>query len=489
MANSTIGSSIGLTGTPREYTQLYKYSQQLQAAKQKAQQDKLDDIIKDVTIKSGEDLHRLEVEPMRIRTAEFIDRARQSIGQDDMSSFYDELTNYQSDLNLAKSRSVGFNNLEKTVREAAAGNKYIPKNTRQAASLMLNSATSADYIGVLNEAGVRRNAFFDYDDQGNVMTQSFDSYDINKAAKDLIAGNSVIIGRGPETYDPLTKTKIQPYIKGLPMDEAAAGEIRKMVGPDGTMVEPTLTASQIPGILLKNPALAAQYIDQYDLEDKSPEEIEQHFLETVVKPNVKLKESVQVTKKSGDINITNQQGTAGEYSFIGAPRSKLNFGGTDKNGNMIVNSIDSKYSVQLSVGGDLTFSFAPAGTMIDKESGETFKLTGGGDMKANYVHVLPYQEINGVKYVISEPVAKLLYTNKGKKVPYAAFVEGKSLDYTVQPNVTNPDYYTEFTTDILGGFATNAAQKGKAVSQSFAKGISELNKILVSLGAKPVNYR
>jgi hypothetical protein len=44
MANSTIGSSIGLTGTPREYTQLYKYNQQLQAAKQKAKQDNLDDI-------------------------------------------------------------------------------------------------------------------------------------------------------------------------------------------------------------------------------------------------------------------------------------------------------------------------------------------------------------------------------------------------------------------------------------------------------------
>jgi hypothetical protein len=491
MANSTIGSSIGLTGTPREYTQLYKYSQQLQAAKQKAQQDKLDDIIRDVTIKSGENLHRLEVEPMRIRTAEFIDRARQSIGQDDMSSFYDELTNYQSDLNLAKSRSVGFNSLEKTVREAAAGNKYIPKNTRQAASLMLNSATSADYIGVLNEAGVRRNAFFDYDDQGNVMTQSFDSYDINKAAKDLIAGNSVIIGQGKSVRDKYTGAVVTPKIMGLPYDDEQAKELRSkmFLNADGTVSNPTLTAKQIPSILLKNTALAAQYIDQYDLEDKSPEEIEQHFLETIVKPNVKLKESAQVTKKAGDINIVNQQGTAGEYSFMGAPRSKLNFGGTDKNGEMIVNSIDSKYSVQLSVGGDLTFSFAPAGTMIDKESGEPFKLTGGGEMKANYVHVLPYQEINGVKYVISEPVAKQLYTNKGKKVPYAAFVEGKSLDYTVQPNVTNPDYYTEFTTDILGGFATNAAQKGKAVSQSFAKGISELNKILVSLGAKPVNYR
>lgn len=215
MANTTLGSSIGLTGTPREYTQLYKYNQQLQAAKQKAQQDKLDDIIKTVTVKAGDDLHRLEVEPMRIRTAEFIDKARQYIGQDDMSGFYTELTNFQSDLNLAKSRSAGYNGLEKTVRDAAAGNKYVPKNTRQAASLMLNSATSADFIDAMNNAEVKRNAFFDYDEQGNVMTQSFDAYDVNKATKDLIAGNSVIIGRGPETYDPLTKTKIQPYVKGL----------------------------------------------------------------------------------------------------------------------------------------------------------------------------------------------------------------------------------------------------------------------------------
>ena len=76
MADGTLGglgSSIGLTATPREYTSLYKYSQQLRAQQEKAKQDKLDDIIKNVTVKAGENLHRLEVEPMRIRTAEFIE--------------------------------------------------------------------------------------------------------------------------------------------------------------------------------------------------------------------------------------------------------------------------------------------------------------------------------------------------------------------------------------------------------------------------------
>jgi hypothetical protein len=469
MANSTIGSSIGLTGTPREYTQLYKYNQQLQAAKQKAQQDKLDDIIRDVTIKSGENLHRLEVEPMRIRTAEFIDRARQSIGQDDMSSFYDELTNYQSDLNLAKSRSVGFNSLEKTVREAAAGNKYIPKNTRQAASLMLNSATSADYINVLNDAEVKRNAFFDYDDQGNVMTQSFDAYDINKATKDLINGNSVIIGRGPETYDPLTKTKIQPYIKGLPMDDTAADEIRKMVGPDGTMVEPTLTASQIPGILLKNTALAAQYIDQYDLEDKSPEEIEQHFLKTIVKPNVKLKESVQVTKKSGDTNIINQQGTAADYAFEGSSDTGLLFGVNNKSF-----TVDSPYSVPLAFG-ELQFRFTPKVTLINKNTSLPYGSAVSSKISVNYANVLPYEMKGNSKIVISNERVKALRA-QGKKVKYAAFIEGKTEFIGAEGEMTNPDFYTELNGAVKANIANVLATKGKAASAAWARGIADIDK-------------
>lgn len=481
MADGTLGglgSSIGLTATPREYTSLYKYSQQLRAQQEKAKQDKLDDIIKNVTVKAGENLHRLEVEPMRIRTAEFIDRARQYVGQDDMSGFYQELTNYQADLNMAKNRSKGYWDLEKTVKDAAAGNKYVPKNVRQAAGLMLNSATSADYINAMNENGIKRNAFFDYDDQGNVMTQSFDAYDINKAVKDLIAGNSVVIGRGKEVFDPYTKTKKQPYIKGIPYDDNQAAGVRNMIDENGFMVQPTLTAKEIPGKLLSNTALAAQYIDMYDLEDMTPDQIEQHFMETVVDPNIKLKEGVQTTKKSGDINITNTQGTAANYAFIGEAKKKLNFMEEGK-----LAQIDSQYSVQLAPGGEFIFQITPSGAMISKEDNVAYSLTQSSDLKANYIHVLPYREVNGVKYVISEAAAKKIY--KGK-VKYAPFVEGKMMDFTVQPNVTNADYYTEFTADILGGFANDAATKGKQASAAFAEGIRQLNKKLVSLGARPV---
>jgi len=330
MADGTLGglgSSIGLTATAKDYSSLYKYNQQLRAQQEKAKQDKLDDIIKNVTIKVGEqNLHDLEVGPMKIRVGEFVNKARQSIGQDDMSGFYEELASFQADLNNAKNRSKGYWGLETTVKEAAAGNKYVPKNVRQAARLMLNSASSADYINALAENGVQRNAFFDYDQQGHVMTQSFDTYDITKATKDLISGNSIIIGRGEEVYDPVTKTKIQPYIKGLPLDDAAAGEVRKMVGPDGVAVQPTLTAKQIPTILLQNPALAAQYIDTYDLEDMSPEEVENHFFENIVKPNVKLKESVQTTKQPGSTSVyVNTGATAGDYTFEGVQLQILIF--------------------------------------------------------------------------------------------------------------------------------------------------------------------
>jgi uncharacterized transporter YbjL len=76
MADGTLGglgSSIGLTATAKDYSSLYKYNQQLKAQQEKAKQDKLDDIIKNVTVKSSQsNLHPLEVEPMRIRTGEFV---------------------------------------------------------------------------------------------------------------------------------------------------------------------------------------------------------------------------------------------------------------------------------------------------------------------------------------------------------------------------------------------------------------------------------
>jgi hypothetical protein len=481
MADGTLGglgSSIGLTATAKDYSSLYKYNQQLKAQQEKAKQDKLDDIIKNVTVKAGEDLHRLEVEPMRIRTAAFIDKARQSVGQDDMSGFYDELTRFQADLNLAKSRSAGYNGLEKTVREAASGNKYVPKNVRQAAGLMLNSATSADYIGALNENGVRQNSFFDYDEQGNVMTQSFDAYDINKAVKDMIAGNSVVIGRSTEPYtDPNTKTTFFPRVMGIPIDDAEAAEVSKMVDGNGNLVRPMLTAKAIPSKLLNNTSLAAQYIDQYDLEDKTPEEIEQHFYENMVEPNVKRKETIQTAKPPGSLTINNNQGTAGDYTFEGSALPKLNFSISDGTTSQPFES-DSYYSVPLAVG-DLEFRFPPSGTIINKNTNMPTTSPASSKLSANYVHILPYEVENGVKFVISNKRVQKL-KSQGKKVKYSAFVEGKTSMFGVEREATNPDVYTEFTPAIRSNFAASAAGKSKAIGAAFAKGMITLDKQLAA---------
>jgi len=479
-----LGSSIGLTATAKDYSNLYRYSQMAKAQKAKAKDDKLDDILKHVTIKVAEsNLHDLEVNQMEIRTAQFIDKARQAIGQDDMGSFYKEFGSYQADLNNAKNRSQGYWGLEKTVREAASGNKYVPKNVRQAAGLMLNSASSADYINALTENGVKRNAFFDYDEQGHVMTQSFDAYDINKAAKDLISGNSVIIGRGPETYDPLTKTKIQPYIKGLPLDDVAAGEIKKMVGPDGYAVQPTLTAKQIPSILLKNPALAAQYIDQYNLEDKTPEEVEQHFFETVVKPNVELKESTQVSKAPGQTNIYNQPATPGDYTFEGGPASKLIFSYSMPKEWLIANpgkskyifTVDSPYSVSLAVGGNTTFRLQPSKNFINKATGKSMESPSSQPIDVNNVSVLPYEIKDDVKIVISNERVQAL-KSQGKKVEYSAFIEGKGQLVGVEGELTNADFYTEFTSSIRSNIANQSSVLGAKAKAALVKGFFKLDK-------------
>lgn len=76
---------------------------------------------------------------------------------------------------------------------------------------------------------------------------------------------------------------------GIPIDEEEASRVSKLVDGNGNLVRPMLTAKAIPSKLLNNTSLAAQYIDQYDLEDKTPEEIEQHFYENMVEPNVKGK--------------------------------------------------------------------------------------------------------------------------------------------------------------------------------------------------------
>jgi hypothetical protein len=145
---------------------------------------------------------------------------------DDVRGIDNEVTNMFADLNNAQNRSSDYWSLEKTVKEAAVGNKYVPKNVKQAARLMLNSASSADYIAALNENEVRRNNFLDYDDNGRVVTGSVDYYDINKAVKDLIAGNSVVIGESTEPYtDPNTKTTFFPRVMGIPIDDEEAQEL------------------------------------------------------------------------------------------------------------------------------------------------------------------------------------------------------------------------------------------------------------------------
>jgi hypothetical protein len=217
------------------------------------------------------------------------------------------------------------------------------------------------------------------------------------------------------------------------------------------------------------------------LEDKTSKEIEDHFYENMVEPNVKRKETIQTAKPPSSLTINNQPGTAAQYAFIGAPKAQLNFMEAGK-----LTRINSAYSVQLAPGNEFIFQIAPGGAMIAKEDNTAYSLVGSSGLKANYLHVLPYREVNGVKYVISEAAAKAIYAGK---VKYAPFVEGKMMDFTVQPNVSNPDYYTEFTTDILGGFAGDAATKGKQASAAFAEGIKQLNKKLVSLGAKPVSSR
>jgi len=483
MADGTLGglgSSIGLTATPKDYSSLYKYNQQLRAQQEKAKQDKLDDIIKNVTIKVGEqNLHDLEVGPMEIRVGEFVDRARQSIGKDDMSAFYKELASFQADLNNAKNRSKGYWGLETTVKEAAAGNKYVPKNVRQAAGLMLNSASSADYIAALNENEVRRNAFFDYDEQGHVMTQSFDAYDIPKAVKDMIAGNSVVIGESTEPYtDPNTKTTFFPRVMGIPIDDEEASRVSKLVDGNGNLVRPMLTAKAIPSKLLSNTSLAAQYIDQYDLEDKTPEEIEQHFYENMVEPNVKRKETIQTAKPPGSTSVyVNTGATAGDYTFEGSALPKLNFSISDGTTSQPFES-DSYYSVPLAVG-DLEFRFPPSGTIINKNTNTPTTSPASSKLSANYVHVLPYEIENGVKFVISNKRVQKL-KSQGKKVKYAAFVEGKTSMFGVEREATNPDVYTEFTPAIRSNFAASAAGKSKAIGAAFAKGMITLDKQLAA---------
>ena len=481
MADGTLGglgSSIGLTATAKDYSSLYKYNQQLKAQQEKAKQDKLDDIIKNVTVKSSQsNLHPLEVEPMRIRTGEFVQKIRRMAAADDVRGIDNEVTNMFADLNNAQNRSSDYWSLEKTVKEAAVGNKYVPKNVKQAARLMLNSASSADYIAALNENEVRRNNFLDYDDNGRVVTGSVDYYDINKAVKDLIAGNSVVIGRSTEPYtDPNTKTTFFPRVMGIPIDDAEAAEVSKMVDANGNLVRPMLTAKAIPSKLLNNTSLAAQYIDQYDLEDKTPEEIEQHFYENMVEPNVKRKETIQTAKPPGSTSVyVNTGAPAGDYTFEGGPATNLNFSYELADNTTFPFTVDAPYSVSLSMDGGLAFRLSPSKEFINKATGKPYTSTTSQPVDVNITNVLPYEVKGGVKVVIGNDRVKKL-KSEGKKVNYAAFIEGKGQLVGVEKELTNVDLYTELTPAIRSNIANQAAAKGKNVKAALMKGFLRIDK-------------
>jgi hypothetical protein len=471
-----LGSSIGLTATAKDYSNLYRYNQQAKAQKAKAKDDKLEDIIKLVTVKSSESkLHPLEVESMRIRTGEFVQNVRRMAAEDDIRGIDNEVTNMFADLNNAQNRSGDYWGLEKTVREAAAGNKYVPKNVREAARIMVGSESSADFISALNDNQVKRNNFLDYDDNGRVVTGSFDAYDITKKTKDLIAGNSVTIGRGPETYDAYTKTKFFPRIVGLPMDDAAAADVRKMVDPDGTMVNPILTAKQIPSIILSDEQVAAQYIDQYNLEEKTPEEIEQHFFETMVKPNVKIKEIIQTAKPPSSITVNNQPGTPGDYTFEGGPSTNLNFAYSMADNTKFNFQVDSPYSVSMALDGGLTFRINPSRNFINKATGKQYTSTSTQPIDINNVSVLPYEIKDGVKIVIGNDRVKQI-KDAGQKVQYSAFVEGKGQLIGAEKEITNADFYTELTPALRSNISNQAAVKGPKVKTALSKGFVRLDQ-------------
>jgi hypothetical protein len=241
-----------------------------------------------------------------------------------------------------------------------------------------------------------------------------------------------------------------------------------------------LTARKIPKTLLNNTDLAAQYIDQYDLEDKTPEEIEQHFYENMVEPNVKRKETIQTAKPPGSLTINNNQGTAAEYAFVGGPSPGLNFSVyDDKTKTKIAYNVDAIYSVPLAIG-DMEFMMNPSKYFVNKATRKQLGSTTIAPLVANNINVLPYElNADGVKVVISNDDVQEL-KNKGKKVKYAAFVEGKQKLMGVEPMLTNADYYTEFTPALRANFAKYAATKGKQASAAFAQGILRLEKEVVA---------
>jgi hypothetical protein len=129
--------------------------------------------------------------------------------------------------------------------------------------------------------------------------------------------------------------------------------------------------------------------------------------------------------------------------------------------------------------GDLEFRFPPSGTIINKNTNMPTTSPASSKLSANYVHILPYEIENGVKFVISNKRVQKL-KSQGKKVKYSAFVEGKTSMFGVEREATNPDVYTEFTPAIRSNFAASAAGKSKAIGAAFAKGMIKLDKQLAA---------
>ena len=466
MALEGIGLSIGLTGTPKEYTSLYKYRQQLDAAKRKASDDKIDDIVSQISVKYGDKLHKLEAEPMRIRTGKFINEALRLKQSQDMQGFYQAVADYETDLLQARNRSKTFFELQEMKREAAAGNKYLFKNQKQAADLILKSASTADYIQALKANGIQRNMLFDYADDGSIEFMTVDKYDLNKAAKNLIDGNKIVIGK-TEYPDPAKPGGIiREVAYGIPETEEEAKYLATLKDAAGNPITPKVTVPGVAKTLLENPAVAAQFIDEYNLEGKTPEEIEKEFIDKIVRPNNKIKEGVVKFSPPSSTTINVNTEKQKSYTFSGAQTS-VNVAATNDKGG-IANSVDSPYAIPFGSVKDISFRVLPSKSWVTAGTGKQMGSTSSSEIKLNYVSVLPYIEEGGVKRVATKGAS----SNQFGKVQYAPFAFGKLMRIGAEQEVTNTDYYRELSGDLETGFVNSVTDK--AGREAMQKSISRL---------------
>ena len=484
MALEGIGLSIGLTGTPKEYTSLYKYRQQLDAAKRKASDDKIDDIVSQVSVKYGDKLHKLEAEPMRIRTGKFINEALRLKQSQDMQGFYQAVADYETDLLQARNRSKTFFELQEMKREAATGNKYLFKNQKEAADLILKSASTADYIQALKANGIQRNMLFDYADDGSIEFMTVDKYDLNKAAKNLIDGNKIVIGK-TEYPDPAKPGGIiREVAYGIPETEEEAKYLATLKDAAGrNPIIPKITVPGVAKTLLENPAVAAQFIDEYNLEGKTPEEIEKEFIDKIVRPNNKIKEGVVKFSPASNTTINVNTEKQKSYTFSGAQTS-VNVSATNVKGG-ITNSVDSPYAIPFGSVKDVSFRVLPSKSWVTASNGKSMGSTSSSEIKLNYVSVLPYVEEGGVKRVATKEASSAQYG----KVQYAPFAFGKLMRIGAEQEVTNADYYRELSGDLETGFVNSVTDKSgrEAMQKSISRLRNAVRKANASGTEAPFN--